>query len=77
MKRIDALGAIAERTDGLPVVVTCAASSRELAAVADRPGHLYLLDAMGLAGSVATGFASLRSYRGCCWGESPQAPGPG
>ncbi|MFI6042890.1 thiamine pyrophosphate-dependent enzyme [Nocardia sp. NPDC051321] len=57
MKRIDALRIIAAQTSELPVVVTCAASSRELAAVADRPNHLYLLDAMGLAGSVATGVA--------------------
>ncbi|WP_433655597.1 thiamine pyrophosphate-dependent enzyme [Nocardia sp. CA-128927] len=57
MKRIDALRIIAAQTSDLPVVVTCAASSRELAAVADGPNHLYLLDAMGLAGSVATGVA--------------------
>ncbi|MFB8279220.1 thiamine pyrophosphate-dependent enzyme [Nocardia colli] len=57
MKRIDALRIIATHTTDLPVVVTCAASSRELAAVADRPNNLYLLDAMGLAGSVATGVA--------------------
>ncbi|GAJ84652.1 hypothetical protein NBRGN_078_00140 [Nocardia brasiliensis NBRC 14402] len=57
VQRIDALRLVAEQTADLPVVVTCAASSRELAAVADRPNHLYLLDAMGLAGSVATGIA--------------------
>ncbi|QIS13251.1 thiamine pyrophosphate-dependent enzyme [Nocardia arthritidis] len=57
MKRIDALRIIAAHTADLPVVVTCAASSRELAAVADRPNHLYLLDSMGLAGSVGTGIA--------------------
>jgi len=57
VKRIEALQIIAEHTGELPVVVTCAASSRELAAVADGPNHLYLLDAMGLAGSVATGIA--------------------
>ncbi|AFU03375.1 thiamine pyrophosphate-dependent enzyme [Nocardia brasiliensis] len=57
MQRIDALRLLAAQTADLPVVVTCAASSRELAAVADRPNHLYLLDAMGLAGSVATGIA--------------------
>ncbi|MFH8347750.1 thiamine pyrophosphate-dependent enzyme [Streptomyces sp. NPDC018045] len=57
MRRIEALGVLAEETAGLPVVVTCAATSRELAAVADRPSHLYLLDSMGLAGSVATGVA--------------------
>jgi sulfopyruvate decarboxylase subunit beta len=59
VKRIDALRVVAEHTADLPVVVTCAASSRELAAVADRPNHLYLLDAMGLAGSVATGLAMM------------------
>ncbi|KZM71554.1 phosphonopyruvate decarboxylase [Nocardia terpenica] len=57
MRRIDALRVLAEHTETLPVVVTCAASSRELAAVADRPNHLYLLDSMGLAGSVGTGLA--------------------
>ncbi|WP_246023677.1 thiamine pyrophosphate-dependent enzyme [Nocardia yunnanensis] len=54
---MDALRVLADHTAELPLVVTCAASSRELAAVADRPNHLYLLDAMGLAGSVATGIA--------------------
>lgn len=57
MKRIEALTTLADATTNLPVVVTCAATSRELAAVADRPNHLYLLDSMGLAGSVATGIA--------------------
>lgn len=55
MKRIEALRVLADLTADLPVVVTCAATSRELAAIADRPNHLYLLDSMGLAGSVATG----------------------
>lgn len=57
MRRIEALRVLAGATESLPVVVTCAATSRELAAVADRPNHLYLLDSMGLAGSVATGIA--------------------
>ncbi|WP_405138192.1 thiamine pyrophosphate-dependent enzyme [Nocardia sp. NBC_01388] len=57
MLRIEALRVIADCTAELPVVVTCAASSRELAAVADRPNHLYLLDSMGLAISAATGIA--------------------
>lgn len=57
MDRIEALEIVAAATKELPVVVTCAATSRELAAVADRPNHLYLLDAMGLAVSVATGIA--------------------
>ena len=57
MKRIEALRAIVESTADVPVVATCAATSRELAAVEDRDNHLYLLDAMGLAISVGTGIA--------------------
>lgn len=57
MKRIDALRVIIERTPDLPVTATCAATSRELAAVADRDNHLYLLDSMGLTVSVGTGVA--------------------
>lgn len=57
MKRIDALGVITELGADLPVVATCAATSRELAAVADRDNHLYLLDSMGLTTSVGTGLA--------------------
>ncbi len=57
MKRIDALRTLVARTSHVPVVATCAATSRELAAVEDRDNHLYLLDAMGLAISVATGVA--------------------
>lgn len=57
MKRIEALTALADLTSRHPVVVTCAATSRELASVRDSDNHLYLLDAMGLAGSVATGLA--------------------
>lgn len=57
MKRIEALKVLADLTDQHPVVVTCAATSRELAAVKDSDNHFYLLDAMGLVGSVATGIA--------------------
>ena len=57
MKRIEALRTIVAATPDLPVVATCAATSRELASVEDRDNHLYLLDAMGLAVSVATGIA--------------------
>lgn len=57
MQRIEALTALAELTSRHPVVVTCAATSRELASVKDSDNHLYLLDAMGLVGSVATGLA--------------------
>ncbi|WP_031464480.1 thiamine pyrophosphate-dependent enzyme [Sciscionella sediminilitoris] len=57
MKRIEALRAITAQTAEVPVTATCAATSRELAAVADRDNHLYLLDAMGLTVSVGTGIA--------------------
>ncbi|MFE7441015.1 thiamine pyrophosphate-dependent enzyme [Streptomyces chartreusis] len=57
MQRIEALQALADLTIQHPVVVTCAATSRELASVKDSDNHLYLLDAMGLVGSVATGLA--------------------
>ncbi|MCI2418174.1 thiamine pyrophosphate-dependent enzyme [Saccharopolyspora sp. K220] len=57
MKRIEALRATVALTAEVPVVATCAATSRELAAVADRPNHFYLLDAMGLTTSVGTGLA--------------------
>lgn len=57
MLRYQALEEIASLTHNLPTVVTCAATSRELAAIADRPNYLYLLDSMGLVGSVATGLA--------------------
>lgn len=57
MKRIEALAILSELTEDHPVVVTCAATSRELASVKDRDSHLYLLDSMGLVGSVATGLA--------------------
>lgn len=57
MKRIQALRTILPVIDAVPVVVTCAATTRELAAISDRTNYLYLLDSMGLAISVATGLA--------------------
>lgn len=51
------LEAIVATTSNDAVVATCAATSRELAAIADRPNHFYLLDSMGLTVSVATGIA--------------------
>ncbi|WP_406689458.1 thiamine pyrophosphate-dependent enzyme [Saccharopolyspora sp. ID03-671] len=57
MRRLEALQHLVELTENRPVVVTCAATSRELASIADRDNHLYLLDSMGLAGSVTTGLA--------------------
>jgi sulfopyruvate decarboxylase subunit beta len=57
VKRIDALRTVADVAFDLPIIVTCAATSRELAAVADTPNHLYLLDSMGLTSSVGIGLA--------------------
>jgi sulfopyruvate decarboxylase subunit beta len=57
MRRIEALRTVVAKTAHLPVIATCAATSRELASIDDRDNHLYLLDAMGLAISVATGVA--------------------
>lgn len=57
MNRIEALRGVLEATSESPVVAMCAATSRELAHLADRPNHLYLLDSMGLTTSVALGLA--------------------
>lgn len=57
MSRVDALRAAVAALPDAAFVVTCGATSREMAAVADRPGNLYLLDSMGLTTSVAFGVA--------------------
>ncbi len=57
MKRIEALAVIEEVFEGLPLVVTCGASARELASLVRRDSHLPLLDSMGLAGPVGLGVA--------------------
>ncbi|MDQ4059246.1 MAG: thiamine pyrophosphate-dependent enzyme [Actinomycetota bacterium] len=57
MKRIEALAIIDEVFSGDPVVVTCGATSRELASVRTADNHLYLLDSMGLSASVGLGLA--------------------
>jgi sulfopyruvate decarboxylase subunit beta len=57
VRRIEALRVLVASTADVPVVATCGATSRELAAVEDRPNHLYLLDSMGLTTSVGTGLA--------------------
>ena len=57
MKRIQALSAIDIAYAGRPLVVTCGATARELASVAKRDNHLYLLDSMGAAGAVGLGLA--------------------
>jgi sulfopyruvate decarboxylase subunit beta len=57
VKRIEALAIIDEVFSEDPVVVTCGATSRELASVRAANNHLYLLDSMGLSASVGLGFA--------------------
>lgn len=57
ISRIEALKAAVAAVPDAAFVVTCGATSREMAAVADRPGNLYLLDSMGLTTSVALGVA--------------------
>ena len=57
MRRIEALGILNELTAELPVVVTCAATSRELASVDNRDNHFYVLDSISLVRSTTTGLA--------------------
>ena len=57
MKRLEALAVIDEVFSEDPLVVTCGATSRELASVRRANNHLYLLDSMGLSASVGLGFA--------------------
>jgi sulfopyruvate decarboxylase subunit beta len=55
ISRIEALTAAVTALPEAAFVVTCGATSREMAATVDRPGNLYLLDSMGLTTSVAFG----------------------
>jgi thiamine pyrophosphate-dependent acetolactate synthase large subunit-like protein len=57
MKRIEALRIVDSAFADAPLVSTVGATSRELASLARRPSHLYLLDSMGLATAVAAGLA--------------------
>lgn len=57
MNRLEALAVIDEVFSEDPLVVTCGATSRELASVRTANNHLYLLDSMGLSASVGLGFA--------------------
>jgi thiamine pyrophosphate-dependent acetolactate synthase large subunit-like protein len=57
ISRLEALHTATEVLPNAVFVVTCGATSREMAATADRPNNLYLLDSMGLTTSVALGLA--------------------
>ncbi len=57
MNRLDSLRVIDEVFRERPLVVTCGATTRELASIAKKDSHLYLLDSMGLAAAVGVGLA--------------------
>ena len=57
MRRREALEIIDEVFRDRPLVMTCGAPARELASIARRDSHLYLLDSMGLAAAVGAGLA--------------------
>lgn len=53
--RLAALQAIATQFANAPVLFTCGATSREMAAIDRRPNHLYVVDSMGLVSSILLG----------------------
>ncbi len=57
VQRIDALSTISNEFPGDPVVLTCGATSREMAHVDKRPNHLYVVDSMGLVSSIVLGLS--------------------
>ena len=67
--RLDALQAIAAEFAAAPVLFTCGATSREMAALDRRPNHLYVVDSMGLVSSILLGLSL-----GLETGSEPAAP---
>ena len=57
VKRIEALDLISKQFPDDPVVFTCGATSREMAAVERRENHLYVVDSMGLVSPIALGLS--------------------
>ena len=57
MERIEALEAISARFPDDPVVFTCGATCREMAAVERRDNHLLVVEAMGLVSSIVLGLS--------------------
>ena len=55
VERIEALGLISKQFPNDPVVFTCGATSREMAALERRDNHLLVVEAMGLVSSIALG----------------------
>ena len=56
-ERIEALRLISQRFPADPVVFTCGATSREMAAVERRENHLHVVDSMGLVSSIILGIS--------------------
>ena len=57
ISRRHALQIIAAEFADAPVVFTCGATSREMAALGRRPNHLYVVDSMGLVSSILLGLS--------------------
>ncbi|MSQ06947.1 MAG: phosphonopyruvate decarboxylase [Dehalococcoidia bacterium] len=57
VSRIDALRLIAQEFPHDPVVLTCGATCREMAAADRRANHLYVVDSMGLVSSIVLGLS--------------------
>ena len=57
VERIEALGLISAQFPDDPVVFTCGATCREMAAVERRDNHLLVVEAMGLVSSIVLGLS--------------------
>ena len=57
MDRIEALKLVSQEFPEEPVVFTCGATSREMAAADRRENHLYVVDSMGLVSSIVLGLS--------------------
>lgn len=56
-ERIEALRLISQRFPADPVVFTCGATSREVAALERRENHLCVVDSMGIVSSIVLGIS--------------------
>ena len=57
VKRIEALGLVANQFPDDPLVFTCGSTCREMAAADRRENHLYVVDSMGLVSPIVLGIA--------------------
>lgn len=66
VERIDALSLISQHFPDDPVVFTCGATSREIAALERRDNHFLVVEAMGLVSSIVLGLSlGLESNPNC------------